>query len=671
MRKMTESNPERRYNSATPGGEDKPPDPGLVDSDPQGDRKKIVPLQQELDISQKSDTISRLCPRVENVKRQDEDSISTHDRNFSYFDNAPVSFLVLTHQGLIQEINVVGTFLLGRGKPEIIQTPFVEFVETTQRKRWDQYFKTIVQEKDTQICDISLIRDDGTPIYARVHGIKQSNPSHEIFVILLLTDISELKRTEETLRENEKRLYLLFQNSPYPYQSLDVDGCILDVNETWLEVLGYERSEVIGQPFMGFLHSSCQTPFVQNFPVFVQTGYAHEVEFLMVCKNGTEILVSFEGKVGLNEDGSFRQTHCIFQDITKRHEDETRIIEANRYHRGLIETSIDPFVTISPIGRITDVNSATEKVTGLSRDQLIGTDFSDYFTEPQKAREGYLFVLHNGTIHDYPLSILHRGGTITPVLYNASTYYDKDGAIQGVFAIARDITGLKQAEEALSETNQKLRLLTGITRHDILNTMASVRAFHYLALNETNLDEIHELISRANKAAIKIETAIGFTRQYDSFGNAPCRWQPIVHIIEAARWEVSLENVRLDIQIPENQEIYADPVIQKVFTTLLENSIRHGEQVTHIRISLSEHLGDRIIHYQDDGVGISDEEKDHIFDKGYGRNTGLGLFLAKEILSITGLSICESGSPGYGAHFEITVPALKYRQGGNDGDRNS
>src|SRR6185369_5840253 len=120
--------------------------------------------------------------------------------------------------------------------------------------------------------------------------------------------------------------------------------------------------------------------------------------------------------------------------------DVTAQKQASQYARSLIEASLDPLVTISPEGKITDVNEATAKVTGVSRDKLIGADFSDYFTEPEKARAGYREVFEKGFVTDYPLTIRDRDGHLTDVLYNASVYRDARNNVLGVFAAARDVT---------------------------------------------------------------------------------------------------------------------------------------------------------------------------------------------------------------------------------------
>ncbi|OAI51760.1 hypothetical protein AYO44_16900 [Planctomycetaceae bacterium SCGC AG-212-F19] len=141
------------------------------------------------------------------------------------------------------------------------------------------------------------------------------------------------------------------------------------------------------------------------------------------------------------------------------------------YARSLIEASLDPLVTISPEGKITDVNEATVKVTGQARERLIGTDFSDYFTEPAKAREGYRQVFSQGFVTDYPLTIRHREGRLTDVLYNASVYRDSGGSVLGVFAAARDVTAQKKAEAELA-----------VQRTKVMERLVELERFHKLTI---------------------------------------------------------------------------------------------------------------------------------------------------------------------------------------------
>ena len=187
-------------------------------------------------------------------------------------------------------------------------------------------------------------------------------------------------------------------------------------------------------------------------------------------KRAAELVIANKELVFQNEEKENRAAELVvankelaFQNEEKeKREIENKELEAfsnslkqaSQYARSLIEASLDPLVTISPEGKITDVNEASVKVTGISREKLIGTDFSDYFTEPEKAREGYKKVFENGFVSDYPLTIHHKNGKLTEVLYNASVYKDDTGNVLGVFAAARDITA--QKAEELSIANKEL-----------------------------------------------------------------------------------------------------------------------------------------------------------------------------------------------------------------------
>ncbi len=173
-------------------------------------------------------------------------------------------------------------------------------------------------------------------------------------------------------------------------------------------------------------------------------------------KDGRQVPVSLTMSPIHNNLGQVVGISTIAHDITLLKQNEQALRAANAYNRSLIEASLDPLVTIGADGKITDVNAATEQVTGCPRQELIGADFSDYFTEPEKARAGYQQVFRDGAVQNYALEIRHRDGHITPVLYNASVFRDGQGKVAGVFAAARDITEQKRAEEALQQLNQEL-----------------------------------------------------------------------------------------------------------------------------------------------------------------------------------------------------------------------
>ena len=340
---------------------------------------------------------------------------------------------------------------------------------------------------------------------------------------------------------------------------------------------------------------------------------------------------------------------------------EESLNESARYTRNLIEVSLDPLVTISPEGKITDVNAATELVTGYSRDYLIGTDFSNYFTDLKKAHEGYRRVFDDGVVRDYPLEIRHRDGKTTPVLYNATIYRHESGEVEGVFAAARDITERKVAEEALHQANKKLNLLSSITRHDINNQLTVLMG--YLAIINKKLPDptLNEYFQKVATAAQRISSMIKFTKEYDSIGVNAAVWQDCRTVVDTAAKEAPLGQVVLKNDLPAGAEVFADPLIVKVFYNLMDNAARYGGKIRTIRFSVEEAGDDHLIVCEDDGDGVITEEKEKIFERGFGKNTGLGLALAREILDITGITIRETGEPGKGARFEMTVPNGAYR----------
>ncbi len=183
-----------------------------------------------------------------------------------------------------------------------------------------------------------------------------------------------------------------------------------------------------------------------------------------------------------NAEGGPQFLIGMIENITERKQAEEALILAKDYNRGLIEASIDPLATIDAEGRITDVNAATEKATGYARDELIGTDFSDYFTDPDRAQAGYRQTFVDGEVRDYPLEIRHRDGWMTPVLYNTAVYRDGRGRVAGIFAAARDITERKRAELALQESEEQFRALLDATPDA---TVLIDREGTILALNET------------------------------------------------------------------------------------------------------------------------------------------------------------------------------------------
>jgi signal transduction histidine kinase len=233
------------------------------------------------------------------------------------------------------------------------------------------------------------------------------------------------------------------------------------------------------------------------------------------------------------------------------------------------------------------------------------------------------------------------------------------GGVHSVISIVHDITMRRKADEALRQANRQLLTMTQITRHDICNGILASLAFLELAKKEPLSFEGADYLEKVGAVIRTIQSQITFTRVYQDLGSHEPQWISLAAIADGL---VAPEPITLKATLGRF-EVYADAMLAKVFSNLLDNSIRHGGQLTEVRLAAREADGALSIVWEDNGTGIPQEEKEAIFERGYGRNTGLGLFLVREILGMTGISIHEEGIQGKGARFVITVPAGTWRQG--------
>jgi PAS domain S-box-containing protein len=268
------------------------------------------------------------------------------------------------------------------------------------------------------------------------------------------------KRTDEALRENEERYRALVTATPQIIWTTNAQGEVSGDLPLWRKFTGQSEEEIKGRGWANALHLDDRQRTMDVWSNAVGKRSLYETAYRLLRHDGEYRYVAVRGVPVLKPDGSVREWVGTCADITERHLAAEAVRRASAYNRSLLEASLDPLVTINPQGRITDVNNATEKVTGYSRNELIGTDFSNYFTEPESARAGYQQVFREGWVQDYELEVRHRDGHTTPVVYNASVYKDENGRVSGVFAAARDISERKKAEEELLQVNRALKTLT-------------------------------------------------------------------------------------------------------------------------------------------------------------------------------------------------------------------
>lgn len=266
------------------------------------------------------------------------------------------------------------------------------------------------------------------------------------------------------------------------------------------------------------------------------------------------------------------------------------------------------------------------------------------------------------------VEVLHRGAHGIVVLsISGALVRDPAGDPAGFILILRDITRRKESEHALRVANEKISLMTQLTRHDITNLVTALWGYLDLLKSSRLTPDENNYLEKCLEIVEKIDQHLMFTRDYQEIGLYRPSWQPLETLCAKAVADLPAGKVAIVRNI-DDVDIYADPLISKVLYNILENAFRHGGKITQIDISTQVGgSGDLLLVIADNGTGIRNGEKERIFGQGYGKHTGIGLALSREILSTTGITIHENGVPGEGARFEIRVPGPAWRDHGNAG----
>lgn len=353
----------------------------------------------------------------------------------------------------------------------------------------------------------------------------------------------------------------------------------------------------------------------------------------------------------------------VLHDISHRKRDEVMLRALNREYQAIIDNAPAMIWYKDTKNNYLRVNPAGAHTFGLPREQIEGKSGSVLFPATyEKNYEDDLEVFRSGKpkLGIVGQMTTARGETLW-IQTDKVPIFDEAGKITGLLVFIVDITERKIAQDALALANKKLGLMASITRHDILNQIMALNAYIELSREAAAGTEAAEYLEKMTRISASIERHIAFTRDYQTIGvNAPT-WQDVGGCVFRATTQLPMRNVRVTAEM-HDVKVLADPLFEKIFYNLIDNALHYGgEGLKHIRVSSEESDHGLTIFIEDDGVGIAPEDRAHLFTKGFGKNTGLGLFLSREILAITGMEIRETGIPGRGARFEIQVPKGAYR----------
>jgi PAS domain S-box-containing protein len=483
----------------------------------------------------------------------------------------------------------------------------------------------------------------------RVLSLLSSNPQ-------VLEEILERRRQEERMQIIQSSM----NRAAMPAFWIGKDGRFLRVNPAAAMLLGYQEGE-LARMALADVDMDHPPGTWQSLWDSLKTGNAISFESRFRTKGGDVIRVDARASHVAHRDKEFGLLFAV--DITGRREAEEALRDSEATLRAFFDANPDPSFLVDREGRLLLANHAAADLIGTDRPRLIGTSVFDAMPEKAEvAREALEEVLekHRAMIYAEEIAGRFFSTVISPLA-------DESGEVDRVAIFARDLTDRKQVEDALRHANERLNLLAAITCHDVLNDITALGM--YLALLERGPAQGpgRELAGKLNPIVRNLQRTMEFTRDYADLGTKTASWEDAAGAVGRGVATIDVGPLRVDLHLP-GLEIYADPLFERVVSNLVDNTLRHGEHATFIRFrAMREGEGCTLV-VEDDGVGVPREKKESIFRPGCGRHSGFGLFLIREVLGITGMSIRENGEPGEGARFEIRISRGGFRLKDGAGD---
>ena len=605
------------------------------------------------------------------------------------FDNAALGIGYYTTDGKVIWYNKVAAQNMA-GKPEDFKGKTV--YELFPREAADEYTKRLekaIQSKERTSYEDELNLPMGTVTFYSTYNCIHNREGKIIGVQIISQDITDIKKTEKELIEKQRDYQILFEEAPLGYQSLDVNGNFLAINEAWSEMLGYGNEEVIGHNFSEFLHPDYIELFQENFPNFKRVGSTCAI-FRMKRKRGDYIIVRFDGKIVYDENNDFIKSQCMLQDITYAQEMEQRLRESENKFRDMFEEAPLGYQLLDKESKILDVNKAWCGLLGYKKEEVLGTDSrlllpSEYMSQLKDYQED----IHNNIRRSIELEVIKKDKTRAHIKYYGRVIRDSSGEFIRTLGIIQDITKTKKLEktnlqmEAQLRNQQKLEsigVLAGGVAHEINNPINGIMNYGQLILDllgeSTECSEYaREIIHESQRIASIVKDLLQFSRhQKQSFRNESIE-EIIRHTVTLIGTIMKHDQIELVVDIEKDlPEINCrGQQIQQVLMNLLTNArdtlndkYPGYDQYKIIKLKCSKiyENGDEWVRIsiKDNGNGIPENVRESIFDpffttKGRDEGSGLGLSISYGITKEHKGRLYYETEEGKYTEFFVELPA--------------
>jgi PAS domain S-box-containing protein len=536
------------------------------------------------------------------------------------------------------------------------------------------------------------------------HANEELNAAYEQLTATeeeLRQNYDELCGSQQRLRESETRYRDVVEDQTEFICRFTPDGKLTFVNDAYCRYFDLDKTACIGKPHRVDIPGEDIPRMKEQYSHLSPKRPVVSVEHRIIMPSGRVRWQRWSDRAIFDPDGRIIEYQSVGRDTTDRREAEEQLKRANEElnvayeqltateeelrqnydelcgsqqrlresetrYRDVVEDQTEFICRFTPDGNLTFVNDAYCRYFDLDKTACIGKPHPVILQrEDIPLLEEHLSALSPANpVAAIDHRIIKPSGEIHWQHWSDRAIFDRAGRIVEYQSVGQDITDRKRTEQALVESNRKLNLLSSITRHDIINQLTALQGALGLIEMETGNPEDHRRwVGAAIRSSEMIRNQILFTRIYQEIGVQEPRWQNLHTAVTTVCMDDGYRIVEIDPHL-KSVEIFADPLLRTTFGNLFENSAMHGGTVTRILVSGMETPEGYTLIVEDDGEGVRPEDKARIFLKGVGRHTGLGLFLAKEVLEITGLSIRETGEFGQGARFEILIPKGMSRKTG-------
>ncbi|HWS01957.1 MAG TPA: PAS domain S-box protein, partial [Gammaproteobacteria bacterium] len=551
------------------------------------------------------------------------------------------------------------------------------------------------------IVSVTALRDDqgaiigylliGTDNTAR----KQVEAERQHLLEVQEATNTQLQQANHTLQISEEKLAVTLHSIGDAVIATDAEGRVTLLNPLAQKLTGWTHAQAAGHPVEEVFHIINQEtrkpstiPVMDTLAHGTTQGMANHT--ILIARDGSECAIADSCAPIRDRDARVIGAVLVFRDVTGEYAAQQALHDQQFYTRSLIESSIDAIMTTDPDGMITDVNQQMEALTGCMRDELIGAPFKNHFTDPERAEAGIKLVLSEKKVRDYELTTCAKDGKETVVSYNAATFYNADGKLQGVFAAARDVTERKRLDQVLQDKNTELE---------------SAR----FVAEKANLAKSDFLSSMSHELRTPLNAILGFAQLLESGSPPPTVAQTVrlhqiikagwyllelinqildLAVIESGKLSLSLEPVLLiDVMRecqamiePQAQQrgIHIDFVpcddtwfaqadqtrVKQVLINLLSNAIKYNREQGTVEVKCTaSRPGYLRISIRDSGAGLPPEKLAQLFqpfnrlgqENGIEEGTGIGLVVTRQLAILMGGTIGVESTVGVGSEFWIEL----------------